>query len=26
VGELYIFWLQISYSVYLPKIMEIGWQ
>jgi len=21
-----IFWLQISYSVYVPKIMEIGWQ
>jgi len=20
------FWLQISYSVYMPKIMEIGWQ
>jgi len=20
------FWLQISYSVYVPKIMEIGWQ
>ena len=20
----YIFWLQISYSVYVPKIMEIG--
>jgi len=23
---LYIFWLQISYSVHVPKIMEIGWQ
>jgi len=22
----YIFWLQISYSVYVPKILEIGWQ
>ena len=25
-GQLYIFWLQISHSVYVPKIMEIGWQ
>jgi len=24
VGQLYIFLLQISYSVYLPKIMKIG--
>jgi len=23
---LYIFWLQISYSVHVPKIMQIGWQ
>ena len=21
-----LFWLQISYSVYVPKIMKIGWQ
>ena len=25
-GLTYIFWLQISYSVYVPKIMGIGWQ
>jgi len=24
--KLYIRWLQISCSVYVPKIMKIGWQ
>jgi len=23
---IYIFWLQISYSAHVPKIMQIGWQ
>jgi len=26
VGQLYILRLQISYSVYLPNMMNIGWQ
>ena len=26
VGKLYILWLQISYSVYMPKNMKIGLQ